>query len=267
VGIATKTHVHLAAVGTVDHGAVTADDGRQSPEAVRRAGTSAPPTSSGRGGGLADNGRVLVHPWDAALGDDEAVEFVRRTGFGQLIAPGRHRELPVVVPTQYVLGAAGPIFPDVLLHLARPNPVWSALDERDTVMLSVAGDWAYVPSAWKAIGDEDPALGIPTTYYAAVQLVAEAHVLDDDAAKLEVLRAQLARLETNVAHADPGVHRRRLPGIRAIRLQVREVTGKFKYGGNVDAAHRHAIADRLARRGGPGDEAARAHLLRRSPDF
>ena len=30
---------------------------------------------------------------------------------------------------------------------------------------------AAVPAAWKAIGDEDPTLGIPTTYYAAVQLV------------------------------------------------------------------------------------------------
>ena len=52
----------------------------------------------------------------------------------------------------------------MLLHLARPNPVWTALDERPVALLSVAGDWAYVPSAWKAVDDEDPALGIPTTY-------------------------------------------------------------------------------------------------------
>ena len=36
--------------------------------------------------------------------------------------------------------------------------------------MSVAGDWAFIPGAWKAIGDEDPARGIPTTYYAAVQV-------------------------------------------------------------------------------------------------
>jgi transcriptional regulator len=41
------------------------------------------------------------------------------------------------------------------------------------------------------------------------------------------------------------------------------VTGKFKYGGNVDAAHRKAVAEALAARNGPGDAAARAHLLRR----
>ena len=30
--------------------------------------------------------------------------------------------------------------------------------ENPTVLLAVAGDWAFVPSAWKAVGDEDPAL-------------------------------------------------------------------------------------------------------------
>jgi transcriptional regulator len=215
---------------------------------------------------------VLVHPWDAPLDDDEVLGFVRAQGFGHLVAPGR-RELPVVVPTQFVLdepdepdepGEAG--FPDVLLHLARPNPVWDALAENPTVVLSVAGDWAYVPSSWKAVGDEDPALGIPTTYYAAAQIVGDADVLDDADDKLAVLRRQLATLEPDVGHADPSVHARRLSGIRAVRIRPRQVTGKFKYGGNVDAEHRAAVAARLADRSGPGDAAARAHLLRRSPD-
>ena len=44
------------------------------------------------------------------------------------------------------------------------------------MVLSVAGDWSYIPSAWKAIGDEDPRFGIPTTYYAGVQLTGTATV-------------------------------------------------------------------------------------------
>jgi transcriptional regulator len=211
---------------------------------------------------------VLVHPWDAPLDADEVLTFVRSQGFGHLVAPGR-RDVPVVVPTQFVLAddAGEGEVPDVLLHLARPNPVWAALEENPVVVLSIAGDWAYVPSAWKAVGDEDPALGIPTTYYAAAQIVGDASVLDDDAAKLEVLRRQLSALEPEIAHADPDVHGRKLAGIRAIRITVRELVGKFKYGGNVDAAHRAAVAERLAVRGGPGDAAARAHLLRRSLDL
>jgi transcriptional regulator len=203
------------------------------------------------------------------------VEFVRRTGFGHLVAPGR-REVPVVVPTQYVLDGdqmvgnqihGGQPFPDVVLHLARPNPIWAnpiwaALAESPTVVLSVAGEWTYVPAAWKAVGDEDPARGIPTTYYAAVQLIAQATVLDDPEAKLAMLRAQLAALEPGSGVADPSVHERRLPGIRALRLTVREVLAKFKYGGNVDQAHREAVAERLSDRGGPGDAAARAYVER-----
>ncbi len=202
---------------------------------------------------------MLIHPWDASEGEAEWRGFVEAQAFGQLIAGGRDRELPVVVPTQYVLAAD-----EVLLHLARPNPVWHAIDENPTVLLSVAGDWAFVPAAWKAIGDEDPALGIPTTYYAAVQLRCDATVVDDVAGKLAILRRQLDVFEPGSGHADPAVHERKLPGIRGLRLAIREVNGKFKYGGNADEAHRLAVAERLAARNGPGDEAARGHLERRS---
>jgi transcriptional regulator len=201
---------------------------------------------------------VLVHPWDAPVDTAEVVAFARAQGFGHLVVPGK-REVPVVVPTQFVLDDSDADLPDVLLHLARPNPVWAALAESPTVLMSVAGDWAYVPTEWKAIGAEDPALGIPTTYYAAAQLLGDAEVIDDAEAKLDVLRRQLAVLEPDSAHADPSVHLRRLPGIRAIRIRVREVAGKFKYGGNVDAAHRAAVAANL--------EAAAQHLRRRSPDL
>jgi transcriptional regulator len=205
---------------------------------------------------------VLVHPWDAPADAAETLDFVRSQGFGHLVAPGAGG-VPVVVPTQFVL-QDGPV---VLLHLARPNPIWRALEVNPLVVLSVAGDWAYVPAAWKAIADEEPALGIPTTYYAAAQLAGDAAVVDDPEDKLEILRRQLGALEPGSGVADPSVHRRRLAGIRGIRITVREVTGKFKYGGNADAPHRQAVAARLEQRGAPGDAAARAHLLRRSGDL
>ncbi len=63
--------------------------------------------------------------------------------------------------------------------------------------------------------------------------------------------------------ADPEVHIAKLPGIRAARLRVQSVAAKFKFGGNVDAAHRRAVAERLAERDEPGDREARAALLER----
>ena len=203
---------------------------------------------------------MLIHPWDAASSDAEWLDFVRAQGFGHLIAAGRHRDVPVVVPTQFTLASPD----EVLLHLARPNPVWAALDENPAVVLAVAGDWAYVPAAWKAIGDEDPRFGIPTTYYAAVQLIAEAQPVDDEAGKAAILRAQLGDVEPGSDVADPAEHGRRLNGIRGLRLSVRDVRAKFKYGGNADDAHRAAVADHLGQRNGPGDAAALAHLRSRT---
>ena len=202
---------------------------------------------------------MLIHPWDAASSDDEWRVWLASQDVGTLIAAGLGRDIPVVVPTHFVYDGAS----TVLLHLARPNPVWAAIEEQPRVLLSVTDDWAYVPASWKAAGDEDPALGIPTSYYAAVVLDCTAAVLAGDDL-LAVLRAQLAHFEPGSAVADPSVHLRRLPGIRGLRLKVTSVQAKFKYGGNVDDAHRAAVAERLAARGGRGDVAARDHLLRRT---
>ncbi|MDT4925952.1 MAG: transcriptional regulator [Pseudonocardiales bacterium] len=204
---------------------------------------------------------MLIHPWDAGTSTDEWMAFVREQGFGHLVAAGRGRDVPVVVPTQYALAS-----PDlVLLHLARPNPIWDALAENSAVVLSVAGDWAYVPAAWKAIDDEDPRMGVPTTYYAAVQLIADAEIVDDQDGKAAILREQLGVTEPGSGAADPADHGRRLAGIRGLRLTVRDVRAKFKYGGNVDDEHRAAVAEHLADRAGPGDAAALRHLRRHTP--
>lgn len=200
---------------------------------------------------------MLIHPHDAGRDEDEWRAFVTAQGFGHLVAGGVGRPVPVVVPTQLLLEGD-----HVWLHLAAPNPLLVALAEDPRAVMSVAGDWAYVPAAWKAIGDEDPRFGIPTTYYAAVQLTGTVAVLDDPAEVAAVLRRQLAALEPGADLVDPAVHGAKLRAIRGLRLDIEEVRTKLKYGANVDDAHRDAIAGRLAERGGPGDAAALAHIGR-----
>ena len=200
---------------------------------------------------------MFIHGWDAGT-EDEWRSFLDTHCFGELIAAGRNRDVPVVVPTQFTL-----IGDELLVHLLRPNPIWMAIAENPNVLLCVSGDWAFVPSSWKAIGDEDPARGIPTTYYASVQIVGTARVIDDPEGIAEVLRTQLSHLQPDIEVLDPMEHGARLRAIRALRLDVTAVRSKFKYGGNVDAAHRIAVADHLAKRDGPGDRAAASHLRRR----
>jgi len=200
---------------------------------------------------------VLIRKHDDGTDDDDRWRaFVVRQGFGHFIAGGGPARLvPVVVPTQFLLDGDRVVF-----HLAGPNPVFEALAENPNVVLSVAGDWAYIPGGWKAIGDEDPRLGIPTTYYGAVQLVGRATVIDDPDGIASILRRQLADLEPTGDLVDPSEHARRFAAIRGIEVEVSEVRAKFKYGGNIDEAHRDRIADELAARNRPGDAAALHHL-------
>lgn len=199
---------------------------------------------------------MLIHRHDDGTADEGRWRaFVEAQGFGHLVASGAGRDLPIVVPTQFLLDG------DVVrLHLAAMNPLFDAVRENPNVVLSVAGDWAYIPGEWKQLGDEDPRYGIPTTYYAAVQLAGEATVLDDPTEIGRTLGAQMARLEPDGDYVDPLEHGAKLRTIRAIEIGVTEVRAKFKYGGNVDAAHRGAIAKRLGERQGPGDAAALAQV-------
>ncbi|MEE9415353.1 MAG: FMN-binding negative transcriptional regulator [Acidimicrobiales bacterium] len=201
---------------------------------------------------------MLIHAHDQAPDDGAWRRFATDQGFGHLVASGRGRDTAVVVPTQYVVRPD-----DVILHLARPNPVWAAIEENSKVVLSVAGDWAYIPAAWKAIGVEDPTMGVPTTYYAAVQIEGTAEVVDEPDQIAEILRLQIGEFEPNSDIADPAQHTGKLRAIRGLRITIDEVRAKFKYGGNVDSDHRAAIAARLAERSNPGDASARSHIADR----
>ena len=68
---------------------------------------------------------MFIAPVDATLGETEWRPFVEAHPFGHLVAPGGPaRDLPVVVPTQFVLEDD-----TVWLHLVRANPVFEALAE------------------------------------------------------------------------------------------------------------------------------------------
>jgi len=197
---------------------------------------------------------VLIHPWDAAGSDDEWRAWLATQQVGTLVCPTE--DLPVVVPTHFVWTGQ-----HVLLHLARPNPALAAVARRPRVLFSVHGDWAYVPSWAKAVPGEDPALGIPTSYYAAVTLTCTAELLEGEEL-LDLLRAQLGAFEPGSGIADPSAHARRLPGIRGLRLSVEAVQAKLKFGGNADDAHRAVVAGHLRAEGLTG---ALGHLERRTP--
>lgn len=206
---------------------------------------------------------MLVHPWDSAE-DEEWRAWLAERDFGQLIAGGRERDLPVVVPTHFVFDGERTVW----LHLARPNPVWEPLTEHPRALLTVIGDYTYIRAEWNAGSGTPVERGVPTSYYATVQLQCDVRTVDDPDEKAAILDRQLGHFEPGSgrlpveAHEDPD--RRQMPGIRGIELTVTGVRAKFKYGGNKEADHVREIALRLEERGTRADLAARAHALRRA---
>ena len=203
---------------------------------------------------------MLIRRHDSPLSDEEWHAFLAEHDFGELIAPGAGRDLPIVVPTHFIYDGDK----TVLLHLAKPNPVWDALAERPRALLSVFGAYTYVPGHWNQ--DE---YGVPTSYYAAVQLACDALVIDEPAQVAAILEQQLAHFQPEGKHAPveagDNPYGKLLGSIRGIRLSVTDVRAKFKFGANRTVEHRQAIAAKLAERGRPLDAEARANLIRRIP--
>ncbi len=207
---------------------------------------------------------MLIHPWDAALDDGEWQDWLAVHDFGQLTVNGLPGEPPEVQPLHFAYDHDRA---EVVTHLARPNPLWAALRADPRVTLSVVDDYAFIPGPWHAPDDVPPEHGTPTSYYAAVQLRCTARVVDDPAAKAELLRRQLARFQPRGDHAevDPELppYGRMLPGIRGLLLEVTEVRAKFKYGGNKPREMQERVTGLLADRAEPRDAGARAQQLRR----
>lgn len=206
---------------------------------------------------------LLIHRHDAAQDDAEWRAFLGAHDFGQLIASGTGHDVPVVVPTHFIYDGASRI----VLHLARPNPVWERLVENPLAMISVIGAYTYIPTDWNADAPRPVEQGVPTSYYAAVQAICRFEIVDDPTSLAAILTEQLAHFQPQGGHdqveGERGPYAPMLHAIRGLRGEITEVRAKFKFGGNKTREHRTRIADRLLSRDGPRDADAREHLLRR----
>ncbi|MET9433048.1 FMN-binding negative transcriptional regulator [Streptomyces sp. NPDC006551] len=210
---------------------------------------------------------MLIHPWDSVHDDDEWRGWLTGHDFGQLAVNGLPGEPPWVQPMHFRYDSQPGRYGQVIAHLARPNPMWAALEGNPTVLLSVVDDYVFVPGPWAAPEGAPAEHGTPTSFYAAVQLRCTAWVVDDPAEKAELLNRQVAHFQPEGGTAPVAVGEapfgRLLSGLRVLRLDVTDVRAKFKYANHKPEAVQNRIADGLARRAAPGDAAARTHQLRR----
>jgi transcriptional regulator len=194
---------------------------------------------------------MLIHPWDAAVDAAEWRDWLATTDRFGLLAVNNldPAQAPLVLPCHFTVAAGGE---ELLLHLARPNPVWPHLEAAAEVRLSLIGDYAYIPTYWRARDGDAEEHGVPTSYYTAVQFVCRPQLVDDPDGKAELLTEQLADLQPEGRHADvaadEGPYARMLTGIRGVRLEVLRVEAKFKYDDQKPVEHRTRVISRLEER-------------------
>jgi len=207
---------------------------------------------------------MLIHPWDSAVDQAEWQEWLAATDrFGVLAVNNLDpAQAPVLVPTHFTLDGE-----EVLVHLARPNPVWPHLEAATEVRIAVIGDYAFIPSYWRAKAGSPDKDGVPTSYYASVQLVCRPSIVDDPQGKADILSAQLADFQPEGGHAEMAIdappYGRMLPGIRGLRLAVVRVDAKFKYDDQKPPEHRERVIDRLEQRNHALDTVTAAQQRRR----
>ncbi|MFG3206368.1 FMN-binding negative transcriptional regulator [Streptomyces sp. NPDC048192] len=206
---------------------------------------------------------MLIHPWDAALDDAEWQTWLAEgRDFGILSVNGLPGHSPMTVPTHFTGDGD-----QLLIHLARPNPVWHAVERDPNVTFTVFGDYAFIPGPWRAGPGVPPTDGVPTSYYAAVQFTCRAHIVDGPEAKAELLRRQMAHFQPDGDHAPVAAGRppygRMLSGIRGLRLEVTDVRAKLKYDDHKPVEHRASVAVNLAARGQGLDVPTARQQLRR----
>jgi transcriptional regulator len=207
---------------------------------------------------------MLIHPWDSALDSAEWQEWLAATDRFGILAVNNidPAQAPLMLPTHFTMAGA-----ELLVHLARPNPVWPHLEAAAEVRLAVIGDYAYIPTYWRAKAGGPDENGVPTSYYSAVQFVCRPTVIDDPHGKTEILTAQLADFQPEGRHAPVAVgeapYGRMLSGIRAVRLTVLRVEAKFKYDDSNPVDHRQRVIGYLEERAHGLDSGAAAQQRRR----
>lgn len=207
---------------------------------------------------------MLIHPWDSAVDTVEWQNWLASTDrFGMLVVNNLDpAQAPLVLPTHFTFAGD-----ELLIHLARPNPVWAHVEAAVEVRLAVIGDYAYIPTYWRAKAggpDED---GVPTSYYSSVQFVCRPTVVDDPDGKVEILTAQLGNFQPEGRHAPVAVgedpYGRMLAGIRGVRLTVLRVDAKFRYDDSNPVEHRQRVIGNLEQRSHGLDVGAAAQQRRR----
>lgn len=193
--------------------------------------------------------------------DQEALfAFIRQHPLGLFITSGSGSLLANPLPFVLRRGIADGEADCLLVHLARANPQWKALEAGDEVLVSFMGADHYITPAWYATKQETGKV-VPTWNYQIVQVRGTATVHQDANWILQQVSALTDQQEANlpnpwaVGDAPDTFVQAQMRGIVGIEIQITAIEGKLKASQNRNEADYTGVIKGLE---AEGTEAAKA---------
>lgn len=186
------------------------------------------------------------------------IQVMRANSFAILVGPAQDAahtsvatHLPLVVKDEGEHGILEG-------HFAKANPHWSALANRETLVI-FSGPHSYVsPTLYTE------SLSVPTWNYIAVHAYGTLELVEDDGGKESLLKNLIA--ENEPAYVDhwngfpEGFRRTMLAGIVGFRIPIARIEGKFKLSQNRPEADRRNV--HAAQAAGTPDEQSLAAWMK-----
>ncbi|WP_284644781.1 pyridoxamine 5'-phosphate oxidase family protein [Paenibacillus silviterrae] len=190
----------------------------------------------------------------------EIDEFLNEMSFGYLASSGADG-WPHVTPLNFVYHKG-----NIYFHGSKRGAKMDEIAASGKVSFAVAKEFAIIPSYFTDSYNACPA----TAFFKSVHIRGEAAPVEDLQEKAEVLTALMHKLQPEGGHApitpeDPK-YTGELKAVSVVKIEVQELTAKFKFGQNLNKARRDQVLNGLAERGAPQDEET-AELMRKYCPF
>lgn len=183
-----------------------------------------------------------------AVQDMQEIEsFLAEMSFGFLGTVGADG-LPHIKPLNFVYSRDA-----IYFHGSRIGQKIEDVKLGSKVTFCVAQEYALIPSYFT-----DPTFACPATaFFKSVTVTGTASIVDDMQEKAEALAAFMRKLQPEGGYApidpDNAEYVSRIRGVAVVRIDIEELSGKFKFGQNMKSGPFESVVEGLTERGYPMD--------------
>ena len=165
--------------------------------------------------------------------------FMREYSFATLVT--QQEGVPFASHLPFLLDAEQGPNGTLLAHVARANPQWRTLDSTQEVLVIFQGPHAYISPSWYEVE-----LSVPTWNYAAVHAYGLPHLVEEQAALYDLLKALIQTHEARFEKPWPfqlsaEYLQKMMQGIVGFEIHITRLEGKFKLSQNRIASEREKV--------------------------